>query len=194
MFCVFQSGSEQFVFEELLSDNSHEDNLLAATKIETLLNHAVSIGSIKSEKKDKSKGKKSSMKNDRKSNVLNTSSKNIEVSQAKKSQNSTKNSEKKLFYVEKIVDKKLIKGKPYYYVKWKGYSKNNNTWEPRESFTSPALIESFEKELNKSRRQKYRRHSENYKKVFNNSITSNPINSFNENSKTYSRHNFSLID
>lgn len=32
--------------------------------------------------------------------------------------------------VEKVVDKKFEAGKPYYLIKWKGFSDKDNTWEP----------------------------------------------------------------
>lgn len=36
----------------------------------------------------------------------------------------------KLYNVEKIVEKKRINGKVLYFVKWEGYSEEDNTWEP----------------------------------------------------------------
>ena len=34
----------------------------------------------------------------------------------------------KLYDVEKIVDKKKMGGKIFYFVKWEGYSNSDNTW------------------------------------------------------------------
>ena len=34
------------------------------------------------------------------------------------------------YKVEKILDKKQIRGKPQYLIKWKGYDTSENTWEP----------------------------------------------------------------
>ena len=51
------------------------------------------------------------------------------------------------YIIEKIVDKKTLKGKVYYLVKWKGYSKSSNTWEPQNNLKKdvPDLIKGFNK-------------------------------------------------
>ena len=48
--------------------------------------------------------------------------------------------------VEKIVDKKIIKNKPYYLVKWKNYPNSQNTWEPRINLIEdvPEMILDYE--------------------------------------------------
>lgn len=47
--------------------------------------------------------------------------------------------------VEAIIDRKQIRNKHYYLVKWKGYDNDQNTWEPIEHLVnSPDLISSFE--------------------------------------------------
>ena len=49
------------------------------------------------------------------------------------------------YKVEKIMKKKISKGKTQYLVKWVGYSMNESTWEPIEHlFGCPDLIEAFE--------------------------------------------------
>ena len=49
--------------------------------------------------------------------------------------------------IEKIVDKRLSDGKVEYLLKWKGYSEENNTWEPKENILEQQTIEDFEKRI-----------------------------------------------
>ena len=52
---------------------------------------------------------------------------------------------KPLFEIEKIIAKKYIRGKKYYFVKWKGYSSDENTWEPEKNFSqAKELVKAFE--------------------------------------------------
>lgn len=57
------------------------------------------------------------------------------------------------YVVEKIVDKRVTKGKIQYLLKWKGYTDDDNTWEPKENLDCPDLIEAFEEAERKKQEQ-----------------------------------------
>uniref|UniRef100_A0A182QAW4 Chromo domain-containing protein n=1 Tax=Anopheles farauti TaxID=69004 RepID=A0A182QAW4_9DIPT len=59
--------------------------------------------------------------------------------------NSGGSNKDKKYVVEKVVDRRELKGKVEYLLKWKGYDSSNNTWEPRENLECPELIKAFEK-------------------------------------------------
>lgn len=44
------------------------------------------------------------------------------------------------YVVEKIVDKRTKNGRHEYFLKWKGYSSAENTWEPKENVDCPELL------------------------------------------------------
>lgn len=47
------------------------------------------------------------------------------------------------YEVEKIVDSKLERGETFYLVKWKGWSSNDNTWEPESSLNCADLLAKY---------------------------------------------------
>ena len=49
------------------------------------------------------------------------------------------------YVVEKIVSERIVDGRLEYFLKWKGYSSLDNTWEPAENLDCPELLEQFKK-------------------------------------------------
>ena len=53
------------------------------------------------------------------------------------------NDNDKEYIVEKVLQSQLVDRQLQYLVKWKGYSMNNNTWEPASQFTSKKVLQDF---------------------------------------------------
>ena len=49
------------------------------------------------------------------------------------------------YVVEKIVNERIVDGRLEYFLKWKGYSSLDNTWEPAEHLDCPELLEEFKR-------------------------------------------------
>ena len=55
--------------------------------------------------------------------------------------------EEKEFEVEKILNKRIVRGKKKFLVRWKGYMVEEDTWENRENLrNTKELVEEFERE------------------------------------------------
>ena len=65
-----------------------------------------------------------------------------------KNQNEINEQAEDEYIVEKINEKKMIKNKVFYLIKWEGFTSDDNTWEPRqELYKNPLLkrmIDKFE--------------------------------------------------
>jgi len=62
------------------------------------------------------------------------------------------------YEVEKILNKKKFRGKDWYLVQWKGYTVEEDTWEPRENLgNAEELVKEFEEEYSEIGRVKKRR-------------------------------------
>jgi len=71
------------------------------------------------------------------------------------------------FEVEKILNKRTVRGKEKFLVRWKGYTMEEDTWENRENLeNTKELVEEFEREYREEAKELRRQEQEEEKKEF----------------------------
>ena len=84
----------------------------------------------------------------------------------------------KEYTVEKIVDRRIVKGKYEYLIKWEDYPDSENTWEPLKNLGSiKDLVDEYDKQFPKEKNENEKNNDYLNKKRNSDNILVNDINS-----------------